>query len=736
MQEPKVQGPKVRSVFVKLHTSTYAPPHQVTLTCKDSLTDSPLAGEYRDGAWYFVLKVRSDQQDATHAKKSYVTISFQLDQQVPMHGAPLEIDICKDIYHFYEGPITFAGASESKVEHVDSSMTDDLRNADDPHSLLVVFHTTMYAPSHFVTLICQDSLTGSTTYGEYRSGAWYFVPKFLSDKERVEISFRLDHDTAMQGNPLEIDVHSDVQHLDEQAVAFSISDDKKKYIHNIDGLMTEDNDFQRRFIASNLDTTIVYDAIVIGSGMGGGILADELSDRGLNVLVLEGGSLHLPQNIVNMPVPNTLDQIRLAISYTNEPGSDLRRDMCMNFGGRSVYWSALIPRMNSWEMQKWPQAVQDYLQAGGYDQAERLLRKRTEFTAFEEHMRLKLEAAFPDYYVDHLPRSFHTPWSSLPTQDRKGNLDEVPTGVFSTAALLLNSLSYPGRAGRDNLTINLNHLVTQIKANRSQATGVVCRDLINNCERTYTAKFIILAAGTTESPCIAIRSNLRGNREWMGVGLTDHQTAEQEFLLPLDSPFCSSNDRAKLFLLPKNRSTEQGQFSCEVGLNAKEWEVRYEDENLLEERRADPQPAGKIKFMFGNELNNRNSVKPTLDKSGVYGKHRVNVRPMTARPFAEQARALSSRILDYLGVDKRTLVDKELKYREHADSAHVAGSLRMGQDPAKSVVDPDLRFREYDNLYCCDLSVFPYIPVANPSLTLAALALRLAEHIRERSGCG
>jgi choline dehydrogenase-like flavoprotein len=45
------------------------------------------------------------------------------------------------------------------------------------------------------------------------------------------------------------------------------------------------------------------------------------------------------------------------------------------------------------------------------------------------------------------------------------------------------------------------------------------------------------------------------------------------------------------------------------------------------------------------------------------------------------------------------------------------------------VVDADLRFAEYENLYACDNSVLPTSPAANPTLTLAALALRLAAHL-------
>jgi len=46
------------------------------------------------------------------------------------------------------------------------------------------------------------------------------------------------------------------------------------------------------------------------------------------------------------------------------------------------------------------------------------------------------------------------------------------------------------------------------------------------------------------------------------------------------------------------------------------------------------------------------------------------------------------------------------------------------------VVNTGLRFEAYDNLYACDVSVFPFIPAANPALTLAALSLRLAADIK------
>ena len=59
---------------------------------------------------------------------------------------------------------------------------------------------------------------------------------------------------------------------------------------------------------------------------------------------------------------------------------------------------------------------------------------------------------------------------------------------------------------------------------------------------------------------------------------------------------------------------------------------------------------------------------------------------------------------------------------------HAGGTLRMSGNHS-GVVDAGLRFEAYDNLYACDVSVFPWIPAANPALTLSALALRLADDL-------
>lgn len=67
-----------------------------------------------------------------------------------------------------------------------------------------------------------------------------------------------------------------------------------------------------------------------------------------------------------------------------------------------------------------------------------------------------------------------------------------------------------------------------------------------------------------------------------------------------------------------------------------------------------------------------------------------------------------------------------------ADTAHLMGTCRMGDDPRESVVDPWGRTWDIPNLFLCDGSIFVTSSAANPSLTIEALAARLADHLVAR----
>ncbi len=65
--------------------------------------------------------------------------------------------------------------------------------------------------------------------------------------------------------------------------------------------------------------------------------------------------------------------------------------------------------------------------------------------------------------------------------------------------------------------------------------------------------------------------------------------------------------------------------------------------------------------------------------------------------------------------------------------AHVCGTCRLGSEPLSSVVNVDCKGHDLDNLFVVDASVFPSSGGTNPSLTIAALALRMASRLTGES---
>ncbi len=65
---------------------------------------------------------------------------------------------------------------------------------------------------------------------------------------------------------------------------------------------------------------------------------------------------------------------------------------------------------------------------------------------------------------------------------------------------------------------------------------------------------------------------------------------------------------------------------------------------------------------------------------------------------------------------------------------HVCGTCRFGLDPATSVLDRNNRAHDMENLYVVDASFLPTSSGTNPSLTVAANALRVARHLLSSSG--
>ncbi|MFC7226867.1 GMC family oxidoreductase [Salinirubellus salinus] len=95
------------------------------------------------------------------------------------------------------------------------------------------------------------------------------------------------------------------------------------------------------------------------------------------------------------------------------------------------------------------------------------------------------------------------------------------------------------------------------------------------------------------------------------------------------------------------------------------------------------------------------------------------------RRTLERVNEVQAVVLEELGVD----VDWRVGPENTGPAFHHMGTTRMGTDPDESVVRPDLRTHDVGNLRVASSAVFPTGGATNPTLTIAALALKCADHV-------
>ena len=142
------------------------------------------------------------------------------------------------------------------------------------------------------------------------------------------------------------------------------------------------------------------------------------------------------------------------------------------------------------------------------------------------------------------------------------------------------------------------------------------------------------------------------------------------------------------------------------------------------------------------DSHNRVTLADQLDGLGLQ-------RPQIAYnigPYAQRGIAAAKQLKDLLfsrmgaadftkpadGDPTKFKVDNDPTELNYGGAGHIMGTYRMGTDPTQSVVDSFQRSHDHDNLYLVGSGTFPSGATANPTLTIAALALRTAERIAKR----
>ena len=551
------------------------------------------------------------------------------------------------------------------------------------------------------------------------------------------------------------------------------------YVNMVTAYTQAEKNLFLRYIGPRND----FDIIIVGSGMGGGVLADALADRfgqSRRILVLEAGSFIYPTHVYNLcRFPN----FRLAQHY----GCDtfwqagnaqtqyyIGEKPQLNVGGRSIFWSGLIPSLQPWELAFFPDRVRAelehrYLGEAGLSMNESVSMGRTARRIVEA---LRQSPLGQDFTIEETPRALHQPYLKPDGTPTDAFFTE-PTGVFNTAELLINQLGLtPGVSHGDfgGLQLLPNHYVEDVQ-DHGDHFELVTRNTLTNQIRAFRAGTAVLAGGSIESPKLLRRSSslfnaLPGHAQALaGRGLTDHPTSNEVAadVTHIGNIEIDKRVHAKIILYSKGRR-DDGQmrypFNVEMNINHEYWHLRENDPFSPDATATSDARSSRldIKFSFGNCLDDDNEIRvpppfgyvpEIVFRNQSWTDHLVGSRlPALAgwHKSDQEVFAVMNAVADQVfaqfsnnGQIARlgaTRFGRGLGFG-WGTVHHAAGSLRMPYRRAhdapfdfNAVVDEDLRVAGTQRLYVCDMSVMPFSSAANPVRTLVALALRLSRHLQ------
>lgn len=540
---------------------------------------------------------------------------------------------------------------------------------------------------------------------------------------------------------------------------------------------------QQRLFLQYIGPRNDFDLIIIGSGMGGGILADDLAERigGFRrILVVEAGSFLYPTHVYNIcRFPNARVAKHFGCDTFWQHGNSssahyIGEKPQLNFGGRSIFWSGLIPTPQAWELEFFPQQVKDALAGGLLSQAGELMNESRSLGSGARAVvtQLRQSPLAHDFSIQETPRALHQPYLEADGTP-KDRFFKEPSGVFNTAELLVNQLGLtPGVSHGDGpgLQLLLNHFVEELQ-NHGDHFRLITRNTLNGSTRTLVAPKVVLAAGSVESPKLLRRSSLfhdlpPGAQYLTGRGLTDHPTSSEitTYADRIGNVNLSSHDHAKIVLYSRGRRSDQGEirfpFNVEMNINHEYWHLRENDPGEAANTAGNPGDARvDIKFSFGNCLDDNNVIEAAQPFGYVPEIRFANLSWMdhlTGARFPDLAGWHKTAPEVFAVLNQVThMIFSQFQYQGQAARPvdehwygqngkgfgwgtvhHAAGTLRMPYRIAldapvesDSVVDQNLQVIGLPGLYVCDMSVMPFSTAANPVRTLAALALRLSRHL-------
>jgi len=518
--------------------------------------------------------------------------------------------------------------------------------------------------------------------------------------------------------------------------------------------------------------TTHFDIVIVGSGAGGGTLAQRLAPTGKSILILERGE-HLPREAENWdPKAVFIDnRYRAKESWYDRHGHPFHPNTHYWVGGNTTFYGAALLRLREDDFHEvrhkggvspaWPIDHGDL--APFYDEAE---------TLWKVHGTRGVDPSEPaglgPYVYPAIP---HDPgivklkdhfedqgWKPFPLPLGVNRDDDAP---HTSACIKCKTCGgYPCllKAKSDartcavepildmsNVTLMTGRKAVRLETDASgKAVTAVVTEGVNGEER-WTGDIVVVAAGAANTAVLLLASANAAHPEGLANGsgqvgrnyMFHTLTATVSLTMaPIESTF------------PKTLAVNdfywrdpKGGFDWPMGHIQL---LEYMSGQTLEGQLSNMlPPALAPRFLFDSIAKRLLSfLVISEDLPDPDNRVRLGSDGRIFVDYKHNNLEGHERLVHTLGKALDGFVDHSHPVSQHHlelssllplyGTAHQLGTARMGADPVSSVVDPWCKAHELDNLYVIDTSVFVTSAAVNPTLTLVANAMRVGDHLKER----
>jgi choline dehydrogenase-like flavoprotein len=511
-----------------------------------------------------------------------------------------------------------------------------------------------------------------------------------------------------------------------------------------------------------------YDVVIVGSGAGGGTLAHRLVGAGKRVLLLERGDW-LPREVQNWDATAVFVDNRYVSPDTwyDGGGKAFQPQIHYFVGGATKFYGAALYRLRERDFGElkhhggvspaWPVRYDEF--EPYYAQAEALY--QVHGLRGEDPSEPPSSGPYPFPPISHEPRiqqlfddlaqvglhPFHSPSGVMLDESnlafspciRCATCDGFPCLVHAKADA--DVIAVRPSVGKPNFTLLRNALVRRLETDESGTSVTTVVADVDGEEQRFSGAVVVVSAGAANSAKILLAS--RSDKHPRGLANGSDQVGRN---------YMFHNSRAFLAISVEKNDTR---FQKTLGVND-----YYFGDDDFEFPMGNVQMVGKSSApMYRGEKPVEARLAPMFALSDVAERavdiwlsaedlplpeNRVSLSqagdvvleytPNNREPL-EQLYARVKKHLSHLGMEPHHLFPRDVYMKNDipvAGCAHQAGTVRFGDDPQTSVLDPNCKAHELDNLYVVDTSFFPSIGAVNPALTAIANALRVGDHLIDR----